>query len=756
MIRKTSFLYVLVIFAGLFFWSCNSHAGPVPGSVSDMVPVKNAPAAVQNIPENISPEQVHSLLAGMPDERVREMLIAEMQKEAAKPKSENDQPAGFAALSKKFKDGMAHAHERFSNLLSGAAVAQDEVPKALQSILGSNQNMSPGEHGLALLLLTVFWLGGMIGYRKMTGGLRSKISQTPEYAFWYTKMGRLFFRACIDLVGLIFISSAISAIYLLVFHDGTSGRPVLAAWLLSMATLEMIGLVSRFLLAPAAPSLRFMNLETDTARYMHRWNLRIASVISVGVLLDTLIRLEHKSETIYLLVSSCVGFVVISIISTQLFVNRSNIRAFILSHTREGSMIGQLAGFWLIAAQIYLWSFWIFWELALVVLGDEAMLPGFMTLLALPFYFLADMGIRKLVAFAADFAASAEDEADGNHISRFQSFLVCSFRVLLFCGILFDLIDAWGIDFDLGESVVGAAFESMSALIVAYVVWIFISRFFERKIVEKTKDGENSYEGDRFSTLLQLVKKFLFATILVLTVLIVLAALGVNIGPLIAGASVFGIAIGFGSQTLVKDIISGIFFLMDDAFRVGDYIETAGAKGTVEAISVRSIKLRHHRGFLYTIPFGSMKMVKNNTRDWAIMKLQYLVSFDTNVKKVKKIIKKINKAIRADEEFNAMLLDDIKCQGVMAMEEYGMRMRLKFMTRPGSQFTIRKHVLAMLREKFAEAGIEFARPRVSVQIPDGAELSNEERAGIIAAATSDADKRMKAQNAPPAQPVSKV
>lgn len=184
---------------------------------------------------------------------------------------------------------------------------------------------------------------------------------------------------------------------------------------------------------------------------------------------------------------------------------------------------------------------------------------------------------------------------------------------------------------------------------------------------------------------------------------------------------------------------------MDDAFRVGDYIETAGAKGTVEAISVRSIKLRHHRGFLYTIPFGLMKTVKNNTRDWAIMKLQYLVPFDTNVKKVKKIIKKINKEVRADPELNEIMLGDIKCQGVMAMEEYGMRMRVKFMTKPGSQFTLRKHVLALLRQQFADASIEFARPRVSVQIPDGANLSSEERSHIAAAASSDIEKKRKAQ-----------
>ena len=199
----------------------------------------------------------------------------------------------------------------------------------------------------------------------------------------------------------------------------------------------------------------------------------------------------------------------------------------------------------------------------------------------------------------------------------------------------------------------------MITLVLAYILWVFISRLIERKLVAKSLEEGGGHEGggpggDRFSTLLQLLKKFIFAAILVITVLIILSSLGVDIGPLIAGASVFGIAIGFGSQTLVKDIISGIFFLTDDAFRVGDYIEAGGAMGTVEEIGVRSLKLRHHLGFLYTIPFGSMKLVKNNTRDWAVMKLQYLVPFDTDIGAVKKIIKKINKEIRAVPELNAV------------------------------------------------------------------------------------------------------
>jgi small-conductance mechanosensitive channel len=119
--------------------------------------------------------------------------------------------------------------------------------------------------------------------------------------------------------------------------------------------------------------------------------------------------------------------------------------------------------------------------------------------------------------------------------------------------------------------------------------------------------------------------------------LLLLSSIGINIGPLLAGAGVIGQAIGFGAQTLVRDIFSGVFFLIDDAFRVGDYIETAGKKDMVEHISLRSLRLHHPRGMVHTIPFGDMVTVTNFSRDYIITKLDIRVRYDADIKKIKKI-----------------------------------------------------------------------------------------------------------------------
>jgi small-conductance mechanosensitive channel len=228
---------------------------------------------------------------------------------------------------------------------------------------------------------------------------------------------------------------------------------------------------------------------------------------------------------------------------------------------------------------------------------------------------------------------------------------------------------------------------------------------------------EGGAGGSRIGTLLMLLRKFVLVVMFLMVSLIILSNLGVNIGPLIAGAGVLGLAIGFGAQTLVKDIISGIFFLIDDAFRVGDYIETSGQKGMVEHISLRSLRLRHPRGPVHTIPFGGMGTVTNNSRDYIISKLDFRVRYDTDVDEVRKIIKKINIKIMQDEEMGPVMLDKLKSQGVRELDDSAMVMRVKFKTIPGEQFVVRREVYRMMQEAFRENSIEFAHRNVTVYLP---------------------------------------
>lgn len=261
-------------------------------------------------------------------------------------------------------------------------------------------------------------------------------------------------------------------------------------------------------------------------------------------------------------------------------------------------------------------------------------------------------------------------------------------------------------------------------LLVADLVWQLLKVYVDGKIsVGGSADGATSAElarRGRLRTLLPIFRNGLAVLIITIAGLMILSELGVEIGPLIAGAGIFGVAIGFGSQTLVKDIVSGVFYLMDDAFRVGEYIQSGSYKGTVESFSLRSVRLRHHRGPVFTVPFGSLGAVQNMSRDWVIDKFMIRVPFNTDIKLVKKLTKEVGQALLDDPDAGQYIIDTVKMKGIEQFGDYGMEVSFKLMTKPGQQIAVRRRAHAMIRDAFVANGITFAQPTVNVEGDDRA------------------------------------
>jgi small-conductance mechanosensitive channel len=243
--------------------------------------------------------------------------------------------------------------------------------------------------------------------------------------------------------------------------------------------------------------------------------------------------------------------------------------------------------------------------------------------------------------------------------------------------------------------------------------------------------------ASRLQTLLPLFRALILVTIVVMATMSFLAALGVDILPLLAGASVVGVAIGFGSQTLVRDIVSGAFFLMDDAFRLGEYIEVGSDKGVVEKINVRSVFLRHHRGALNILPYGEIKRLRNTSRDWAIHVMEFRLTYDTNIMQVKKILKKIGEELAADPDYAADILQPLKSQGVIATEDSAIVVRAKFTAKPTTtSFMMRRVAYDKIIAAFRAAGIKFAHKEVTVNVPPS--YGDDDRARAVAGAAARA------------------
>ena len=307
------------------------------------------------------------------------------------------------------------------------------------------------------------------------------------------------------------------------------------------------------------------------------------------------------------------------------------------------------------------------------------------------------------------------------------------------------------------ESHADKLLDVMVILFIGYVVYHAFRIWIDSKIEAETADQPEAELGDegsgassasRLATLLPLFRNFVLIVLIVTIALIVLMEFGINVGPLFAGAGIVGVAVGFGSQALVRDIFAGAFFLFDDAFRKGEYLDVGGVKGTVEKISVRSFQLRHHLGALHTIPFGELQVMTNYSRDWVIMKLPLRVTYDTDVERVRKLIKKLGIALLDDPVIGDNFIQPLKSQGVIEMQDSAMIIRVKFMTKPGDQWLVRKKVYEEIRALFEREGIRFAHREVTVRLADGKvkDLSDEERDAVTAAAQASLEEE--AQSGP--------
>jgi moderate conductance mechanosensitive channel len=220
--------------------------------------------------------------------------------------------------------------------------------------------------------------------------------------------------------------------------------------------------------------------------------------------------------------------------------------------------------------------------------------------------------------------------------------------------------------------------------------------------------------------------------------LVSLSALGIDIAPLLAGAGVVGIAIGLGAQTLVRDVVSGVFYLLADSFRVGEWVEFGEIRGTVEGISLRFLRIRHHRGAIYTVPFGEIKWLVNLSRDWAVMKLEFRVPFDTDLELITRIVEKVGRDLMVEPGFGVHIIKPLESLGVIRMEEFSMVLGVKCTTKPDEgRFVIRREAYHRIRDAFADHGIPFAHRNAKAEALTETNVS--ERSPQSRSDTSSAD-----------------
>ncbi len=303
------------------------------------------------------------------------------------------------------------------------------------------------------------------------------------------------------------------------------------------------------------------------------------------------------------------------------------------------------------------------------------------------------------------------------YLEKLQSFgftLVHLFLVLLFVEVG---LRVWGMSLIRyaegdGEQISMKLVSFGTTLLAAWLVWILTDTAVQHSLGVTGRNRANA----RALTMLPLIRNVLFVTIAVIALIVALANMGVNVTPLLAGAGVIGLAIGFGAQSLVADLITGLFIIIEDSLSIDDYVDVGGHLGTVEGLTIRTVRLRDLDGVVHTIPFSEIKSIKNYSRQFGYAMFRWPVPASMPIDDALKLVQDVAKELRSDPSVYRSLWSALEMQGVEGFDNGQAILRFRFKTAPIKQWEVQRAFNLRLRRRLDQAGLELAMPRLNVQL----------------------------------------
>jgi small conductance mechanosensitive channel len=250
-------------------------------------------------------------------------------------------------------------------------------------------------------------------------------------------------------------------------------------------------------------------------------------------------------------------------------------------------------------------------------------------------------------------------------------------------------------------------------IFIGFFGWKTLSTIIKKKL-DSLDDSKDEAQTQRVNTLFRILKNFVSIAILIVVIMLILSELGIEIGPLIAAAGVVGLAVGFGAQTLVKDIITGLFIILEGQITIGDIVEVAGHSGRVEAITIRTVRLRDVNGHLHVIPFSEVTTVKNITQDQDYHSFEIGVSYNEDVDNVIETIEKVGKDLRKDKDFSSKINGEIEVFGLDKFEDSAIIIKGRIPTVHKQQWAVRREFNRRIKLAFDKGGIEIPFPQTTI------------------------------------------
>lgn len=564
--------------------------------------------------------------------------------------------------------------------------------------------------------------------RKATGAAKEARGKLHAAQHWslLRRLPRAALRALLRALPLVAFVAVASGAMSLFTTDGSPADGVIGPLIDIYVICRVVVIVGEFFAQPDAPGLRLLFFPDHRAAWLQRWIVRIVVMAGAGAAVAetaAALGLNEGAHAALMKVIALVGHVMVAMMILQ---SRKPVAAWLRersAHRQSLSIAGNLlADAWAGIAVFVVMALWFVWALD-VRDGYRLLLhTGGVSVAILIGARVASIVLHGALARLFQQKEGAPSSLVQQRAYRYYPLLRGIVTAFVAIVTVFLLLLVWGVDLRMlfadgtvGHRLASALATIAVAAVVALVAWEAINVAIERRLDNWTASGD-FVRAARLRTLVPMVRTLLFIVIALVVVLTGLSELGVNTGPLLAGASIFGVALGFGSQKLVQDFITGIFLLMENAMQVGDWVTLAGVSGTVEYLSIRTVRLRAGDGSLHTVPFSSVTTINNTNRGIGNAAVKVSIAYGEDLDRAVEALTGIGAALREDDRFKAGILSDFAFWGVDAVDGAAVTLVGQVQCTDKARWGVQREFNRRIADEFRTRGIRIANPQRTVWV----------------------------------------
>jgi len=675
-------------------------------------------------PDSATTVEMESLLGTLKDDAKREAFISDLEAMVAAQRQRTldvEKSAGVLVLEK-----VSEKMDVIGSELAGLAKELGNIPKILATMhafFADSENR--GAWLLLLGQLALILAAGIVAERLAKRLLRrfhdSIESQEPE------NFGlRLFLAILRTVLSLIAVSAFVAASYvtMTLLAPAHEGRVLALAFINANVIARIVLVVSRMFLAPYVPSMRLLPMVDETAQYSLFWIRRLVYFLTYGYFLAQVMPALGASSAAYAMVTKLVGLIIAGMLIVLIMQIRQDIANRIKGDTDRaiGQIRDRVADIWHLVAILYVIATYGVWALEVPGGFDYVLRSTAFSVVIIAashaLSLLAQKGLSK--GFSISDEHKLRFPGLEERANRYLPVLKTAARFIILGAGTLAIFKLWGLDAagwiatPTGAALAKSAVNIVLIIIIALLIWELIGAGIERYLSARDSDGTEVARGQRALTLLPLLRNIVMISLAVLVTLSILSEMGVNIGPLITGAGIIGLAVGFGAQTFVKDVITGFFILIEDTVGVGDIVILGGYKGKVEAISIRSIQLRDLQGDVHRIPFSEVTSTTNRSKIFSFASFDIGVAYREDVDHCMNVIREVGNEMRQDENFASIIIEDIEIMGVQSFDDSAVIIRARLKVLPGKQLGIQRAFNRLIKNRFDAEGIEIPFPHRTI------------------------------------------